>query len=46
MEGLQQLLALINDLAHLIQVEVPALEQLLSLLFTYVQGALQEQRHR
>ena len=46
MEGLQQLLTLIDDLAHLIQVEVPALEQLLSLLFPNVQRALQEPGHR
>ena len=45
MEGVQQLLALIDDLAHLIQVEVSALEQLLSLLFPYVQRALQEPGH-
>ena len=46
MEDLQQLLALIDDLAHLIQVEVPAPEQLLFLLFPYVQRALREPGRR
>ena len=46
MEGLQQLLTLIDDLAHLIQVKVPTLEQLPFLLLPYVQRALQEPGHR
>lgn len=46
MEGLQQLLALIDHLAHLVQVEVAALEQLLALLFPYVEGTLQAPGHR